>query len=59
MISMRITLHQDETSQDYIMVVACGNCKDPPTRHEYRFPVAKAEIDVYNLFVDEFVKSGG
>ena len=57
-VAVRITSQQDETSQDYITVVACGNsnCK---LRREYRFPAEKPDIDVYNTFVDDFVKTGG
>lgn len=56
-VAVRITTHQDETSQDYITVVACGNsnCK---LRQEFRFAVQKPDIDVYNTFVDEFAKTG-
>jgi transcription elongation factor Elf1 len=57
-VAVRTTSHQDETSQDYITVVACGNnnCK---LRREFRFPTDKPDIDVYNTFVDDFVKTGG
>jgi transcription elongation factor Elf1 len=57
-VAVRITSHQDETSQDYITVVACGNsnCR---LRREFRFATERPEIDVYNTFVDEFVKTGG
>jgi transcription elongation factor Elf1 len=57
-VAVRITSHQDETSQDYITVVACGNsnCR---LRREFRFTTERPEIDVYNTFVDEFVKTGG
>ena len=55
--AVRITSHQDETSQDYITVVACGNsnCK---LRREFRFAQPKPDIDVYNSFVDDFAKTG-
>lgn len=39
-------------------IIACGNCKNPPTRREYRFPLERPDIDVYNMFVDDFMKSG-
>lgn len=57
-VAMRITSQQDEASHDYITVVACGNanCK---LRREFRYSAPRAEIDVYNTFVDEFVKAGG
>ena len=57
-IAVRITSQVDETSQDFVTLVACGNCKNPPTRREYRFPLERPDIDVYNMFVDDFVKSG-
>jgi len=55
-VAVRITSQKDEASQDYITVVACGNsnCK---LRREYRFATEKPDIDVYNTFVDDFVKS--
>ncbi len=55
-VAVRITSHQDETSQDYVTVVACGNCQ---LRRELRYPVSKDDIDVYNTFVDDFIKTGG
>jgi transcription elongation factor Elf1 len=57
-VAVRITSHQDDTSQDYITTVACGNsnCR---LRREFRFVAARPEIDVYNTFVDDFVKAGG
>jgi transcription elongation factor Elf1 len=57
-VAVRITSHQDEASQDYITVVACGNenCK---VRREFRFSTDKPDIDVYNTFVDDFAKTGG
>jgi transcription elongation factor Elf1 len=59
MVAVRITSQMDETSHDYVTVVACGHCTNPPTRKEYRFVTQKPDIDVYNMFVDDFVKSGG
>ena len=53
---MRITSHQDEITEDYVIVVACGNCG---VRREMRYQTPKAEIDVYNTFVDDFVKTSG
>lgn len=57
-VAVRITSQKDETSQDFITIVACGNanCR---LRREFRFATEKQEIDVYNTFVDEFVKAGG
>jgi transcription elongation factor Elf1 len=56
-VAVRITSHEDEASHDFITVVACGNasCK---LRREFRFPTEKPDIDVYNTFVDDFVKTG-
>ena len=55
-VAVRITSHQDEVSQDYITIVACGNsnCK---LRREFRFATQKPDIDVYNTFVDDFAKT--
>ena len=55
---MRITSHEDEVSHDFITVVACGNasCR---LRREFRFATDKPDIDVYNTFVDEFIRTGG
>jgi transcription elongation factor Elf1 len=55
-VAVRITSHQDETSRDYVTVVACGNCA---LRRETRSETEKEEIDVYNAFVDDFMKTGG
>jgi len=59
MVAVRITSQLDDTSHDYVTVVACGHCTNPPTRKEYRFPSQRPDIDIYNMFVDDFVKSGG
>ena len=63
-VAVRITSQQDEISQDFITVVACGNanCKGEdgkPLRREFRFPTKKQDIAVYNTFVDDFAKAGG
>jgi transcription elongation factor Elf1 len=55
-VAVRITSQRDDTSQDYVMVVACGSCK---LRKEFRHPTERPEIDVYNSFVDEFARTGG
>lgn len=56
-VAVRITSQEDETSHDYITVVACGNasCR---LRREFRFATERPEIDVYNTFVDDFAKTG-
>jgi transcription elongation factor Elf1 len=55
-VAVRITSQEDETSHDYITIVACGNasCR---LRREFRFATEKPDIDVYNTFVDDFVKT--
>ena len=57
MMSIRITTHHDETSQDEVFQVACGNipCGE---RREFRYPTKKEKIDVYNTFVDDFARAG-
>jgi transcription elongation factor Elf1 len=62
MVAIRITSHQDETSQDYVTVVACGNenCRvnGKPLMREFRYPTERQAIDIYNTFVDDFAKAG-
>jgi len=58
MLTVRITSHQDETSQDTVFSIACGNTTCG-LRRELRYPVKRADIDVYNTFVDDFAKVGG
>ncbi len=55
--TIRITSHIDETSQDTVFLLACGNttCN---LRRELRYPTKRADIDVYNTFVDDFAKAG-
>ena len=61
--AVRITSHEDDASHDYITVVACGNaaCQgspgNKPLRKEFRFENKRPDIDVYNMFVDDFVKN--
>jgi transcription elongation factor Elf1 len=57
-VAVRITSQEDEMSHDFVTVVACGNasCK---LRREFRFATDKPAIDVYNTFVDDFIKNGG
>jgi len=57
-ITVRITSHEDETSQDNVYLVACGNLACG-LRRELRYPAKKPDIDVYNTFVDDFAKAGG
>jgi transcription elongation factor Elf1 len=57
MITIRITSHEDETSQDFVYQVGCGNlaCN---LKRELRYNIRRADIDVYNTFVDDFAKAG-
>lgn len=57
MVTIRITSHEDEASQDIVYLVACGNSACG-LRRELRYPVKRAEVDVYNTFVDDFAKAG-
>jgi len=57
MITIRITSHEDETSQDTVFLVACGNLTCG-VRREFRYPAKRADIDVYNTFVDDFARAG-
>jgi len=55
MVAIRITSQEDDTSQDVVFSVACGSCG---LRRELRYDVKRADIDVYNTFVDDFAKAG-
>jgi transcription elongation factor Elf1 len=57
MITIRITSQEDETSHDTVFLVACGNLSCG-LRRELRYPAERADIDVYNTFVDDFAKAG-
>jgi transcription elongation factor Elf1 len=57
MISVRITSHKDEASHDMVYLVACGNIPCS-LRRELRYPAERADIDVYNTFIDDFAKAG-
>ena len=57
MVTIRITSHEDETSQDTVFSVACGNLSCG-LRRELRYPTKRADIDVYNTFVDDFARAG-
>ncbi len=56
MVTVRITSHEDEISHDVIYLVACGNVACG-VRRELRYPAKKEEIDVYNTFVDDFMRA--
>ena len=57
MITIRITSHEDEASQDYVYQVGCGSLACG-LRRELRYQMRRADIDVYNTFVDDFAKAG-
>lgn len=59
LISIRITSDQDEASQDYVFRVTCGNPTCPlHAGRELRYQAKRADIDVYNTFVDDYAKAG-
>ena len=57
MITIRITSEEDETSHDQVYHIACGNLACG-LRRELRYQIKRADIDVYNTFVDDFAKAG-
>ncbi len=57
MVTIRITSQEDEVSQDTVFTVACGNL-GCALRRELRYPTKRADIDVYNTFVDDFARAG-
>ena len=57
MVTIRITSHEDEESHDAVFLIACGNLSCS-LRRELRYPTKRADIDVYNTFVDDFAKVG-
>ncbi|HEY6282915.1 MAG TPA: hypothetical protein VIW22_03230 [Nitrososphaerales archaeon] len=59
MTTIRITSDQDEESQDFVFKVTCGNQNCPlHAGRELRYPFKRADIDVYNTFVDDYAKAG-
>ncbi len=59
MTTIRITSDQDDESQDYVFKVTCGNPNCPlHAGRELRYPFKRADIDVYNTFVDDYAKAG-
>jgi hypothetical protein len=59
MTTIRITSDQDEESQDFVFKVTCGNPNCPlHAGRELRYPFKRADIDVYNTFVDDYAKAG-
>ena len=57
MAALRITSQEDETSQEpaWLFNIACGNC-GLKLEKPYKYLTERAEIDVYNTFVDDFSK---
>ena len=58
MAALRITSQEDDTSQtetSYTFNIACGNCA-LKLEKPYVYHSERAEIDVYNQFVDDFAK---
>ena len=59
LISIRITSEQDEPSQDFVFHITCGNPNCPlHAGRELRYTTKRADIDVYNTFVDDYAKAG-
>ena len=59
LISIRITSDLDEASQDTVFRVTCGNPTCPlHAGREMRYATKRADIDVYNTFVDDYAKAG-
>ncbi len=59
LISIRITSDQDPESQDFVFRVTCGNPNCPlHAGREMRYSTKRANIDVYNTFVDDYAKAG-
>jgi transcription elongation factor Elf1 len=59
LISIRITSDQDPASQDFVFRVTCGNPNCPlHAGREMRYSTKRANIDVYNTFVDDYAKAG-
>ncbi len=56
LVAIRIEHQKDETTQDIVFVVACGNlaCR---VRRELRYPTKRADIEVYDAFVDAFTRA--
>ncbi len=59
LISIRITSEQDDATQDFVFRVTCGNPNCPlHAGREMRYATKRANIDVYNTFVDDYAKAG-
>ena len=59
LISIRIASQQDEESQDTVFRVTCGNPNCPlHAGREMRYATKRADIDVYNTFVDDYARAG-
>lgn len=58
MVTVRITSHEDDISHDFVYTVTCGN-PNCNVRRELRYSAKKEMIDVYNTFVDDYVRASG
>lgn len=59
MTTIRITSEEDEESHDQVFKVTCGNPSCPlHAGREMRYSFKRADIDVYNTFVDDYAKAG-
>jgi transcription elongation factor Elf1 len=59
MTTIRITSEEDEVSHDTVFKVTCGNPSCPlHAGREMRYETKRADIDVYNTFVDDYARTG-
>jgi transcription elongation factor Elf1 len=59
MITIRITSEEDPESHDTVFRVTCGNPGCPlHSGRELRYATKRADIDVYNTFVDDYSRVG-
>ena len=59
MITIRIASEEDEISHDNVYKITCGNPSCPlHSGRELRYATKRADIDVYNTFVDDYARAG-
>jgi transcription elongation factor Elf1 len=59
MVTIRITSDEDAESHDTVFKVTCGNPSCPlHAGREMRYATKRADIDVYNTFVDDYARVG-
>lgn len=59
MITIRIASEEDEISHDNVYKITCGNPGCPlHNGRELRYATKRADIDVYNTFVDDYARAG-